>query len=443
MKNIIFILLASCYLLSGCNKDKVELLFDAKPETRMKERNEELKSNLISSPNGWKAYLRTSLRGGAYGFYLKFDDKDQVAMVADWNGTTANTFRNSTYRVQYVMNTSLVFDTYNYITIMQDPLSDNNGGTTPNGLQSDIEFEYLRSSGDSIIMKGKKYQNEFVLIKASADDEKVYSNKGYADAINKFDQFFLTKFNNYIEVDSKPVNFYVNKTDKNMTVLYTDAANKTGLKNPGYAVNATGAYFTSQFSFGSYKFVEFRFKADGSAVIIDINGKEYPIKQANTPSYSMDNLFGSNNVFNAILINGTKLPAGVNSNFATVFNGMVARFAATNRTIVSTEFRLATPNIAVVKIVYLSGTTSFIADASFNYTYVNGVLTLSNYKPGYEQTTNWSTRINEIGDFATWWINKSPFKADWVVSSTPSGVLGGLYSNSNQGDLFFGIMSKR
>ncbi|HRN47192.1 MAG TPA: hypothetical protein PKW69_04085, partial [Niabella sp.] len=95
-----------------------------------------------------------------------------------------------------------------------------------------------------------------------------------------------------------------------------------------------------------------------------------------------------------------------------------------------------------VKIWYWSGTTHFLADASFNYTYVDGTITLTNYTPAYSNA-NWTTRIAQIGSFVNW-LQSGPFKADWVSSSIPgSPTLAGLYKKDQPNNFFYGRVRKQ
>lgn len=311
MKNILYIIIAGL-LLSSCNKHEAEMLFDQKPEERMIQRNSELRSKLLEAPNGWKASLRTNLRGGAYGFFMKFDDQEKVNMVSDWNNTAANNVTSSTYRIQYVMNTSLIFDSYNYITIMQDPNTAVNGGSTlGNGLESDIEFEYIRSTADSVVLRGKKYMNYLYLVKASAGEESDFTSAKYGPSITEMNNYLANVANKYIQVpyNGGTVNlaFNFNVPNKLITSLVEMQDKSVKLGSGGFAHGMNEVSFNNSIDILGYKFVAIRKKGTGSYVVIDNTGKEYPILSASIPVVAAKALFESGAV-NATAPNVTTFP---------------------------------------------------------------------------------------------------------------------------------------
>lgn len=297
MKNIFSVILILC-LFASCQKHEVEMVFDQNPETRMLERNAELRSKLLESPNGWKGSLRTSLNGSAYGFYMKFTENEEVSMVSDWNATAANTPRVSTYRVKFVMNTSLFFDTYNYITIMQDPNPAVNGGVSADGLRSDIEFEYIRSTADSIILRGKKYLNNLYLLKATAAEATSFTNgTGYSTSITAMNNFFNTTVNKYVLVNFNgtdvKVGFNFNIPSKLVSCQVLLPDQSVASANGGFAHGINEIYFNTPITIAGVTFVSVKVKTDGSYVAVDKNGKEYPILSNAVPVVPALNLFGN------------------------------------------------------------------------------------------------------------------------------------------------------
>src|SRR5690606_15391250 len=111
------------------------------------------------------------------------------------------------------------------------------------------------------------------------------------------------------------------------------------------------------------------------------------------------------------------LPAGVMSSFNAIYDDMVANYLASSssspRKIISIEFVLTNSTTAKVNLRYYSTASqpNLIADAQFDYTYVDGVLTLFNYKPAISNT-NWNTRLPQMIDFVDW-LQSGPFKVDW------------------------------
>lgn len=286
MNKLIYLFIAT-FLFVGCNKNlDPDLTFGKLPEERIAERNAELKNKLVESPAGWKAFLRTSLRGGGYGFYMKFYENDQVSMLSDWSNATATTRDTSTYRVKYVMNSSLIFDTYNYLSILQNPSANANGGTNANGLQSDIEFEYLRSTADSVILKGKKYGNTLYLLKASEAEKTQFENGGYLTSINKLKNYFLSGFPHIVlnqgGIDKK-IELWTNNTTKVVDGDYISPDNSLKSAVSGFAYGIDGAYFSNGLVSEGVKFTGLRWKSDNQLIAYDSVGTEYPVNLSNTP----------------------------------------------------------------------------------------------------------------------------------------------------------------
>lgn len=278
MKKILFILIA-LFAVASCNKNlDPDLTFGELPEERMAERNAELQNKLLESANGWKAFLRTSLRGGAYSYYMQFSDNNQVKMLADWSNAAAVDFKTSTYRIKYVMNTSLIFDTYNYLTILQDPRASANAGTNANGLQSDIEFEYLRSTEDSIILKGKKYGNHLYMVKATAAEKASFENGGYLTSINKLKNYFLTGFPHIVINQNgaeKKIELWTNNSTKVADGDYITPDKSLVSAASGFAFAIDGAYFSNGLFSEGIKFTGLRWKNDDEIIAYDSSGTEY------------------------------------------------------------------------------------------------------------------------------------------------------------------------
>src|SRR5689334_6970289 len=134
MKKIIsFLLIISLgAAFSGCTKKSFVNAFDESPEERMAAQIKLVEDALTTAENGWIGMLPTGI-GGGYGFYMSFDKDKFVNMVADLVDTTASKIRKSQYRVKADMGAALVFDTYTYITLLNDPDNSAFGGNTKDG----------------------------------------------------------------------------------------------------------------------------------------------------------------------------------------------------------------------------------------------------------------------------------------------------------------------
>ncbi|WP_300600747.1 DUF4302 domain-containing protein [Niabella sp.] len=445
MNKIVVILLVAL-IANGCRKNDVALVNGGLPEERMAERLAELRSQLTGAQNGWLASLTTTA-GGGYGFYMKFGADEKVIMMGDLNNNTATQSQVSTYRVKWVMNASLIFDTYNYVTLLQDPVPGAYGGKASSGYKSDIEFEYIRSSGDSLILQGKKYRNYLFLVKATAAQATAYQQGKLADKIKDVQNYFGTHFNNYVTIGGivNKVSFVVSD-DKRVSVQYADPKDSVITVNSKFNFNLDGIGFADDFIVNGVKFKN-GVMSDGVLKLYDDKGTEYTVAQNATPVIPLRILFAYNKTYNSIMIPGKALPAGITSNFNSVYAGLISRYSGSSggpRTIDSVEFRLSSGATALVRIWYWNSTNTshLLADASFDYTYDNGIVTLSNYTPSVSNT-NWTVGVTNgwIGAFLTW-FQSGPFKIDWVAASGGQN-LGGLYMVSDPASFYYGELKKR
>jgi hypothetical protein len=151
-------------------------------------------------------------------------------------------------------------------------------------------------------------------------------------------------------------------------------------------------------------------------------------------------LFLYNGTYKELYI-GNSLPAGVTSGFNTAYQACVTKFAAMNpkRTLVDVRFVLTNSTTATVITRNNNGTSTFIANASFQYTYNNGIITLSN--PVYDG--NWAARTAQLIDIQNYFATGGPFKVDYVQSSNTSVTgLGGLYRVADNTSFFYGTLRK-
>ena len=434
MKQLLYIFCAALFV-TACKKDTVKV-FEETPEERMSARINELNAALIGSEHGWKASLTTSAKGG-YGFYMDFDPSQSIVMVGDLNDESATKSKISTFRIKWVMNATLIFDTYNYISMLQDPSPAVYGGAPGSGLQSDVEFEYQRINGDSIILRGFKYQNYFILVKATAEQKNRYLSAAFKANIDEINNYFTVKLNNYINVAglNNQVEFILNKSTKIAKFQYMD--------NNGNLIQVTGKYnfediginFAEGFVVNGITFVKGKME-NGEFVLYAADGTKYVLKQNSLPILPMKVLFAYNGIYKELYI-GSSLPAGVTSGFNAAYTACASKFTAFGRTLLDVRFIFANSTTATVTIRNTGATGTFTGNATFKYTYANGVITLSS--PTYDP--NWSNRIAQLIDLQNYFTTDATFKVEYVQSSNPSVIgLGGLYKVSDNTSFFYGSL---
>lgn len=290
-------------IMMGCKKTSYVAKFDKTPQERTAEQIALVSNTLTGSTNGWIATLSTQ-SGGGFGFYVSFDKEQNTIMYADLTGTTASVAGKSYYRVKQDMGADLVFDTYNYISMLDDPNAAVYGGASKVGYSSDIEFIYQRSTADSIVFLGKKYRQEFKLVKATAAQKAVYEAGGYKTAIDKYVAYFTTNKYPYIEIasGSQTLKLEISHNLSN-TMNVAKRVDFTGVLADGITIRSSAAKFAYNLTgidmingglkFEGITFVKFVWKDATTLAVYDSTGKEYIVKNSATPLVPLYLLWGT------------------------------------------------------------------------------------------------------------------------------------------------------
>lgn len=327
MKRILF--LFTCLLIfAGCKKSSFVAKFDQDPEIRMGEAIAKVKTTLSSAENGWIATTPTA-DGGGYSFFMKFDATENVKMYADLNDASSKTEYASYYRVKQDQGVDLVFDTFNYITMLNDPDPSTFGGIAKTGFKSDVDFIYDRISGDSIVFIGKRYRQPLKMIKATAAQRAAYESAGLKTAIDKIKDYFNTYANPYIEVvvGGSALKVGVSPNVSN-SVLSGKRIDLTGVLADGstvfssgqkFAFNLTGAeILNGGLVWQGITFIRLAWKDATTLVLYDSTGKEYIIKNSATPIVPLYRLWGSK--YGGMLSEYKTIYPGTSTNGATILN---------------------------------------------------------------------------------------------------------------------------
>jgi hypothetical protein len=442
IKNIIAVF-AAAVLLASCEKKSYVAAFDELPQERVAKQIDSVRTILTGAANGWIGILSTGT-GGGFGFYMEFDNQENVKMVADLTNTSATEMKTSRYRVRQDVGAALTFDTYNYISMLNSPDPTIFGGTIRDGFRSDIDFIYDHAATDSIIFIGKRYRQILKLVKATAEQKLKYTSGEYRAAVQGFKNYFSTKFNSYIQIGDDKVAISastdsslgagkrivftrtVGSTAVNQTAKFGFTIDKMVLTDPGTTIQDNTIMYSA-------------WKDANTLSFYDKGGKEFEVRQSATPLISFLNLFDYNKSYKEIYIAGNAYPAGVSSPFNAIWQATVARFAAMSptREIVYLKFQLFNSTDAIVALQSRNATSTFAAATAtykYNYNRETGVITLSN--PVYDG--NWTARTTQLVDVQNFFLS-GPFKVDWVPNPNPAlGNLGGLYRVADPASFFYG-----
>lgn len=198
MKKIYTYTLAAILLVAGlgCKKTYETSVFSQSPQERTQQMLKNYQNTLTAAPYGWITYIYPNA-GGAFTFYFKFDSTNRVVSYADMSTTSAQTSIESSYRLQNMQITTLIFDTYTYLHVLSDPDPNVAGGTAGQGLKSDFEY-YLNSvTDDTIRMTGAKNGVRAMMVRATASQAAAFPSGRMSAMITAVLQYAASPNNSF------------------------------------------------------------------------------------------------------------------------------------------------------------------------------------------------------------------------------------------------------
>ncbi len=173
MKKTILAMMALGMTLAfqSCLHDDTDLFDGKSPAERIEEAVDESKQLLESADNGWMMhfYYGQNYSGGGFTYLCKFSD-GKAETSADlfspaYDVVSPSTVSRSSYNVIEDQGPVLTFDTHNeVIHYLAQAYQDDIDGD-----QGDYEFIIMRTSQDSIYLKGKKWGNKVVMTRNKSD----------------------------------------------------------------------------------------------------------------------------------------------------------------------------------------------------------------------------------------------------------------------------------
>lgn len=226
MKNIInSILIGTAVLgLSACSLHDDTELFGEPAAERLEKNVAADKTLLESAANGWELHMWTGkdYSGGGYTYFMKFAN-DKVTVSSDI--APANMKTTSSYDVISDQGPVLTVNTYNEVFhYLAEPSMDDDDGE-----QQDYEFVIMRTTNDSIYLRGKKWGNHMVMTR-------VAESTSWEDEINKIQQMDDDMMRTFSLVEGNDTLGGVSLGDDRI-LTYTD---KSGYKKIPYYVSTKG-----------------------------------------------------------------------------------------------------------------------------------------------------------------------------------------------------------
>lgn len=315
MKNIInSILIGTAVLgLSACSLHDDTELFGEPAAERLEKNVAADKTLLESAANGWELHLWTGkdYSGGGYTYFMKFAN-DKVTVSSDI--APANMKTTSSYDVISDQGPVLTVNTYNEIFhYLAEPSMDDDDGE-----QQDYEFVIMRTTNDSIYLRGKKWGNHMVMTR-------VAESTSWEDEINKIQQMDEDLMRTFSLVEGNDTLGGVSLGDDRI-LTYTD---KSGYKKIPYYVSTKGITLAKPLEVNGKALQELDYDADDMS--LNPNGataqgvklsvklpKNYMKYSEFAGDYNMTTYWGSSKLTLHLVPAGdgkTYLLKGMNANF--------------------------------------------------------------------------------------------------------------------------------
>ena len=315
MKNIInSILIGTAVLgLSACSLHDDTELFGEPAAERLEKNVAADKTLLESAANGWVLHMWTGkdYSGGGYTYFMKFAN-DKVTVSSDI--APANMKTTSSYDVISDQGPVLTVNTYNEVFhYLAEPSMDDDDGE-----QQDYEFVIMRTTNDSIYLRGKKWGNHMVMTR-------VAESTSWEDEINKIQQMDEGLMRTFSLVEGNDTLGGVSLGDDRI-LTYTD---KSGYKKIPYYVSTKGITLAKPLEVNGKALQELDYDADDMS--LNPNGataqgvklsvklpKNYMKYSEFAGDYNMTTYWGSSKLTLHLVPAGdgkTYLLKGMNANF--------------------------------------------------------------------------------------------------------------------------------
>ena len=243
-------LLLLIVLVSSCRKD-ADHLFSESVDQRLSKQLGAYQEQLSGAAYGWKMIIEPA-GGGAYGFYMKFNDANRVDMVSDFDSASAVTLKESSYRLKAMQQPSIIFDTYSYLHVLADPNGFVNGGPDGLGLQSDFEFFFNDSTtADTIKLTGRVNGSKAILVRASQEESGAYTSGAFN--VNQF-QNVLGKILQYFKqltISGKSYDLNINPGTRTIIITSVDDQGNPSTFTTSFYFSLNGIEFSQPFPAGS------------------------------------------------------------------------------------------------------------------------------------------------------------------------------------------------
>lgn len=201
--------------LQSCLKDDDEL-FELSSAERIEKAADDTRTLLKSAKNGWMMHYYTGQEYSGTGLtmFMRFDEtKAYVASdLAD-----PDSISSSSWDIKKDQGVVITFDTYNEIMhYLAEP-----SGSSVDGEEADYEFVVLRTTEDSIYVRGKKWGNHMVMTRVSDDTSWADYINGANIVSSQIAWYYKTNDNTQLKFDYANRRLYVGDDNTGMPYATT------------------------------------------------------------------------------------------------------------------------------------------------------------------------------------------------------------------------------
>ena len=248
--------------LASCSSD--DQVFEESGQVRLTKQLEKIKSDLEGAENGWKMrYYPSPGFVGGFVFLLDFN-ADKVTLRSDYQ----NESEESLYKVYGGEGPVLSFSEYSSLHVLADPVYPPQGS----GYRGDFEFVVMESSADSIVLKGRKWDQRVTLYPATEDDwtgiSQLRTNETILAPVGENVPFYRNLY-----VDGNPVATFLYKNETRfLEYYYNDAAGVLRSGATGVSFSAEGFELESPVTINDLTLSEFTLNATSDGFTFGDNG---------------------------------------------------------------------------------------------------------------------------------------------------------------------------
>lgn len=300
MKRYISIIAAlSIFAFVSCTRETIVGVDDS-VYTRNQELLDSYKKELADAEHGWIAYVMTNQ--GYYRYWMDFGDNGIVNMMTDNTNlrSSATTPDESYFSVRQKQRPTIVFETYSYLSVINDPVDGISGGTGHLGLETDFEFEVRSLTNGVFDLVGRINRVPAKFIKAT-EEQKASIVAG--DMMTEVDQVALLTggINNFCsaKINEQTVGFFI-KPRTTLAFYTDDSGAKTAEEFPRLEPLSRNIIFDTPMEVAGAKASMLEWNGTDEKYTLKTDKGDFAIEETTTAPIALNEIFGYEKPFNRL-----------------------------------------------------------------------------------------------------------------------------------------------